>query len=409
MIESKRLLAGLGGLAFAFLPFMSAAADDVSAGKVNAPSSTATTPGATGSTSAGTTAATTNNTKATNSTATGTPNLVNTPVPGTAAAASEPTAPGTAPQSAANPEVTAPGEKMERLLYKPGQTISVGMQTEDIVVTEDIELAKEQVAHFPDSPEASFILACALTRTSMVEEALKEVRRARRLAEAKGGPQYFDKMIKAYEDMLELYPDDNRIRYGLAWAYYMKAYVLEKYSKPATPKTAAPAATLAGVPVTASATIPAAPNAMPNPAQPTQAAPWQNQWVSALATATTGVKNIGGNPDNMLPHIPDVMSKAPPEMRPQLKVYFEAALKNLDDLLQRNPNDVWSLVYRAFLRAEYTGNLDDSMKVWRACRDKYPDNPAPYFFLGEGYLKAGNLKESLQNISRAIALRALGK
>jgi tetratricopeptide (TPR) repeat protein len=96
-------------------------------------------------------------------------------------------------------------------------------------------------------------------------------------------------------------------------------------------------------------------------------------------------------------------------VRPQLKIYYETALKHLDEVLEKNPNDVWSLVYRAFLRAEYTGNLADSMKVWRACKDKFPDNPAPYFFLGEGYLKEGNLKESLQNISRAIALRALGK
>ena len=38
----------------------------------------------------------------------------------------------------------------------------------------------------------------ALTRTSMVEEALHEVRRARKLSEAKGGPAYFDHMINEY-------------------------------------------------------------------------------------------------------------------------------------------------------------------------------------------------------------------
>jgi hypothetical protein len=37
-------------------------------------------------------------------------------------------------------------------------------------------------------------------------------------------------MIKSYEDMLTYYPDDNQVRYHLAWAYYMKAYVLAKYS-----------------------------------------------------------------------------------------------------------------------------------------------------------------------------------
>jgi tetratricopeptide (TPR) repeat protein len=416
MIGSKKLLVGLGGLAIAFLPSMTALAEN-SAGKTNASTNTGGTP-----------AGTTNNTNTTNTTTATTPAATNAPAANNPAATNIPASANTpaatnTSTAAANPDVPAPGEKIERLLYKPGQTISTGMQTEDIVVTEDIELAKEQVAHFPDSPEASFILACALTRTSMVEEALKEVRRARRLAEAKGGPQYFDKMIKAYEDMLEMYPDDNRIRYGLAWAYYMKAYVLEKYSKPATvPRQAAVPTGPAPNAMPGQSTVTAAVPTNPVPGQTTNpptttstppatqaALPWQNQWVGALATATTGVKNLGGNPDNLLPHIPDVMSKAPPEMRPQLKMYFEAALKNLDDLLKRNPNDVWSLVYRAFLRAEYTGNLDDSMKVWRACKNRYPDNPAPYFFLGEGYLKQGNLKESLQNISRAIALRALGK
>jgi hypothetical protein len=48
------------------------------------------------------------------------------------------------------------------------------------------------------------------------------------------------------------------------------------------------------------------------------------------------------------------------------------------------------------------------MKVWQKVASKHPNNPAPYFFMGEGYLKQGNLKESLNNVSRAIALRALG-
>src|SRR5262249_23027265 len=122
-------------------------------------------------------------------------------------------------------------EAVPKLLLKPGQPIVSGMQTEDIVVTEDVQLAKEQVAAYPESPEASFILAVALTRTSMVEEALKEVRLARKLADKQGGPAYFDHMIAEYEEMLQSYPDDNRVRYGLAWAYYMKAYVLSKFCR----------------------------------------------------------------------------------------------------------------------------------------------------------------------------------
>jgi hypothetical protein len=45
------------------------------------------------------------------------------------------------------------------------------------------------------------------------------------------------------------------------------------------------------------------------------------------------------------------------------------------------------------------------MSVWKDCAQRFPNNPAAFFFLGEGYLKQGNLKECLANISRAIALR----
>ncbi len=134
-------------------------------------------------------------------------------------------------------DISANSEKNEstadshRLLLKPGQTLIGGMKTEDIIATYDVQLAKEQVAAYPDSPEASFVLAVALTRTSMVEDALKEVRKARKLAEKQGGPAYFDHMIAEYEEMLKSYPNDNRVRYGLAWAYYMKAYVLTHYAR----------------------------------------------------------------------------------------------------------------------------------------------------------------------------------
>ena len=113
------------------------------------------------------------------------------------------------------------------MMLKPGQTLVVpSLVTEDLQPTDDALLAAEQAAAYPDSPEAHFIYAVSLTRTSHVEDALKEVRTARRLAMLKGGYAYFDKMIQTYEELLANVPDDNRIRYGLAWAYYMKAYVL---------------------------------------------------------------------------------------------------------------------------------------------------------------------------------------
>src|SRR5580698_6460323 len=65
--------------------------------------------------------------------------------------------------------------KEPALLLKPGKPLTAGMQTEDITATYDVALARQQVAAYPASPEASFVLAVALTRTSMVEEALQEV------------------------------------------------------------------------------------------------------------------------------------------------------------------------------------------------------------------------------------------
>src|SRR5579883_35025 len=56
-------------------------------------------------------------------------------------------------------DTPAAAEAVPKLMLKPGQPVVVNMQTEDIAVTEDVNLAKEQVAAYPDSPEASFILA----------------------------------------------------------------------------------------------------------------------------------------------------------------------------------------------------------------------------------------------------------
>src|SRR5277367_4502097 len=166
----------------------------------------------------------------------------------------------------------AMAEPEPSLKLKPGEPLVAGMNTEDIVATYDVALAKEQVAAYPDSPEASFVLAVALTRTSMVEEALQEVRRARRLAEKQGGPTYFDHMISEYEEMLKSYPKDNRVRYGLAWAYYMKAYVLARYGKKVEKKVES---NLAANPAVSGATSTVS-NAPPGNI------PWQNNWVPSL-------------------------------------------------------------------------------------------------------------------------------
>jgi predicted Zn-dependent protease len=188
-------------------------------------------------------------------------------------------------------------------------------------------------------------------------------------------------MIASYEEMVKHHPKENRVRYGLAWAYYMKAYMLAKYSR----RAAKAAAVQSGA----------------APAAPAPEAKKQNVWELAAAAAN------GKMPVNP-PHIEGALAKADPAAHPQIKKFYELALGKLNELLAQKPDDIWARVYRAFLKAEYTGNLEESMQEWHACQAQAPNNPAPYFFLGEAYLKQGNLKECVNNISKAIALRATG-
>jgi hypothetical protein len=306
-----------------------------------------------------------------------------------------------APQSA-----TADGDKpaaAQKIIVKPGIPITVTTQTEDLVPTDDPDLAKKQVDAYPDSAEASFIYAVALTRTSRVEEALKEIRRARRLAEKDGGPQYFDKMIASYEEMVKNYPDENRVRYGLAWAYYMKAYLVARQSK----KQQEQQEYLEKLKQQAQAkdTCPA------NKDGKSAAPGWLNAWATPYMPKDKDgtVKTLELKTGADAPHVKGALEQAAPSMVPEVKTYYQQALKNLDELIKRKPDDVWAIAYRAHLNLEYSGDLDSSMAVWKDCAQRFPDNPAAYFFLGEGYLKQGNLKECLSNISRAIALRGLSK
>ena len=286
-------------------------------------------------------------------------------------------------------------------IWHPGEALSINTDTEDVVATYDIDLAKRQVAAYPDSPEASFILAVALTRTSRVEEALKEVRRARRLAESKGDPSYFDKMISSYERMLKSYPDENQVRYTLAWAYYMKAYLLARYSRNHASSAAKVINTAAG------ANTPAA---CDKTAATTAAAPPETTPPNTVASGTKGTDLTGLIPASVspIPFLPSMLDNVAAADAPRIKQCYQSAISRLDELIGKQPKDIWALVYRAHLKAEYTGNLEEAMSTWTSVQKQYPNNPAPYFFLGEGYLKQGNLRESINNVSRAISLRALG-
>jgi tetratricopeptide (TPR) repeat protein len=257
-----------------------------------------------------------------------------------------------------------------------GQPLLGGTGVEDLKATYDVDLARKQVEAYPDNPDAHFILAVALTRTNFMEQALKEIQTARRLAEARGGPAYFDKTINTYEEVLKNFPEENEVRYGLAWAYYMKAYLVAKHYQREQKALAA-----------RSSENKAKTDAHLSSAHQSSDVPWE---LSAVAGGTT-INELGSAGANIGP----------------AKPYYQAALNKMDELLQRDPLDVWTIIYRAFLQAQYTGQLNEAMDTWRQCLNKFPGNPVPYFFLGEGYLKQGNLKESLQNISKAVSLRVV--
>lgn len=302
-------------------------------------------------------------------------------------------------------------------------TLETSANQDELVTTDDVPLARKQVETYPDNPEAHFILAVALTRTSHVEEALQEVRLSRKLAQSKGGAEYFNQLIATYEKMLTYAPNENRVRYSLSWAYYMKAYLLAQQSE----KLTRDKATWAMVQQLQAAKVPV--NEIQQAAMQVQSGRMDPDVVLANLKAgrplvdqsknkQINIDNVGkalaaqagiSNVPTAIKPIQGALDKADPSMAPEIKKYFESALKQLDEIIAQQPNDIWARVYRAHLKAEYTGNLEEAMNTWRQCQKMAADNPAPYFFLGEGYLKQGNLKESVNNISKAVALRALGK
>lgn len=266
----------------------------------------------------------------------------------------------------------APEQPAAKVLLKPGQALTIDTGFEDIVCTNDLELARKQREAFPDNAEASFIYAVALSRTFKVEQALKEVRRARGLAEKEGGPAYFNKMISTYENMLTYCPTDNQVRYHLAWAYYMKAYLLARYDK--QDKTH----------------------------------PSYKEWIKTLKEepAEKQAQDQAATTLESAAKVKRTIEMASPRAVPQIQNYYKLALEKLDQILASNPTDVWARIYRAHLAYEAGGKLDESIAEWLRVKDANPTNPAPYFFLGEGFLKQGNLKESLKNVSQAVALRS---
>ena len=233
------------------------------------------------------------------------------------------------------------------------EPLQIGTETEDIFLTDDLSIAKAQVLKYPDNPEAHFNLAIALSRTSLVEEAIKELRKTKILIRKPENAGIIDKKINEYKEMLK---DDsnesykNNIRYRLAFSHYLKAYLISKdiqKSKTQKPKSKS---------------------------------------LDLLSS-----KSFSLNDSN-----------------PQIKKNLEESIYYFNEQLKANPNDIWTKVYYGFILAEQYNDFEKAKKLWREASKQDLNNPAPHFFLGELKIKEGNLKEGVLEISQALLLRSLG-
>lgn len=221
------------------------------------------------------------------------------------------------------------------------EPIQLNTETEDIALTDDINIARAQVTKYPDNPEAHFNLAIALSHTSYVEDAIKELRKTKILIRKKENNGLIDNKINEYKEMLRLRNDEesvslNNIRYRLAFSHYLKAYLITK----------------------------------------------------EIEKTKKRLLSIDKNPE--------------------IKENLELSTYYFKELLKLNPKDEWAKVYYAFILAEQMGEINNAKNLWDEVTKEFPNNPAPYFFLGELNIKEGNLKEGLQKIAKAILLRSAG-
>ena len=241
--------------------------------------------------------------------------------------------------------------------FLPGasqEPLQVGTETEDIFLTDDLNIAKAQVLKYPDNPEAHFNLAIALSRTSLVEEAIKELRKTKLLIRKPENAGVMDKKINEYKEMLKENTDvvyANNIRYRLAFAHYLKAYLISK----AIQKAAA------------------------------------QQKPKSKSLDLLNSKPFSLNDSN-----------------PEIKKNLEQSVYYFNEQLKANPNDISTKVYYGFILAEQYNDFQKAKKLWTEAVKQEPNNPAPHFFLGELKIKEGNLKEGILEISQALLLRSVG-
>lgn len=233
------------------------------------------------------------------------------------------------------------------------EPIQLDAKEDDISLTDNITIARAQVEKYPENPEAHFNLAIALSRTSYVEEAIKELRKTKQLIRKPENAGTIDKKIKEYEEMIKNDPEANNIRYRLAFSHYLKAYFLAK----------------------------------------------EEEKKEAKLLNKDKQKGSSLLDSNKL----YIKSKSP-----VIKKSLELSIKYFEELLNNNPNDIWAKIYLAFILVEQYNEIEKAKGLWMEASRQDPNNPAPYFFLGELHIKEGNLKEGISKIGQALLLRAQG-
>ena len=238
------------------------------------------------------------------------------------------------------------------------EPLQIGTETEDIILTDDLNIAKSQVSKYPDNPEARFNLAIALSRTSLVEEAIKELRKTKSLIRKSENSGVIEKKIEEYKQILKENQDEeysNKVRYRLAFSYYLKAYLISKEIEK------------------------------------------QNKEKKEKSNTSSQGMNLLNSKSLLINNQND-----------DIKLNLEESLKQFNTLLKIEPDDLWAKIYYGFILAEQYNDYSKAKGLWENALRQDPNNPAPHFFLGELKIKEGNLKEGIMEISQALLLRSLG-
>lgn len=253
------------------------------------------------------------------------------------------------------------------------EPIMIGTKTEDIALTDNLSVARAQVAKYPDNPEAHFNLAIALSRTSLVEEAVKELHKTKKIIKKQKRVDLIDKKIVEYEKMLEEDEKAHNIRYRLAFSHYLKAYFIEKEKRKALKKLKKK----------------------------------KNKQLAKEGKPPIKEKKKSKSPSIGL----DIFGSdqlSIEDKDPQVKKHLDTSIKYFEEILSKTPDDIWAKIYYAFIVAEQLNDYKKANTLWREAMAQDPSNPAPHFFIGELLIKQGNLKEGIAEISQALLLRTTG-